>query len=519
MPPPDGHQETNTDVVVGDFDRLLAEARDIATVPPDKASDRSKYLTLIRETAVDIVLEYGLREQGDLIWQPSEGLWYRLTNGRLPWSALSDEHMKVFVTMLLRALQGDVPTHRGSDRNDVLAELKAELTPSVASTIDKADYAKPWHLDTGVVMEGRVVKNGVLRIGDDGQDHLEPVDERVFIRTALPWTWSGLNHKCPPRFGDFLCKVLPDDGDRLAFVRIVGMMLMKESASSQGFMFLRGQGRSGKGTINRLIKSLFAKKNIMSVRGPEGLATKFDLADIANVDLVTLDDIKERPTRGIERDKFDSGLGTVKNLRGGDAVDSERKYGVKATVTPNVVLLLTSNYGLTFAQGAQDALSWSESAWIFHFAEAIPVDERIPDFEDKVLGPELEDIFTYCVSAYAYFKGCHRGIPTAPKMRSIAMDARSDELLDDAKGDAGVFFDKYVTILDSEADAIGQRVSRTELRSAMATHLKMKEGQRPGNSVMSNLYSLIESEGGRKTKYKSEWHYYIRLGAAGNDDF
>ena len=195
----------------------------------------------------------------------------------------------------------------------------------------------------------------------------------------------------------------------------------------------------------RLLAALFGRENTVSESRPDNLAGRFATARLRGARLLTVDDMPARPRGGAAQGQHDSGLGIIKNLTGGDAIDYEVKYGTRRSFTPHVAVAIASNFAASFARGAEDATAWGRRMWMFAFEQPI-ADPAIPDYETAVLGPEHGEIFAYCLTAYARFKGALGRTPTAPELCSDAMRGRAAELVLDARGAAGQFVAQRITI-------------------------------------------------------------------------
>ena len=457
-------------------------------------------------------LRVGLMESMDHAYLPREQTWYRRTPDG-SWRPFATEELRGACEEVLQALQVGVSLHSSGDVGRVYERMCALRTPRAAAGIAEDDWQSAWGMDTGVVHAGMPMRDQIVRVTEQGTIATEPLTPTIFVRAVLPFGWTEADAvPLPPKFGAFLDAVMPDRADQDAFCRIVGCMLAGDAPSAQGLLFLRGVGRSGKGTMMRLVECLFGEACVASEREPGALTGRFATYRLLTARLLTIHDIPQRPSRGSERAAFDGGMGVIKNLTGRDRIDAEVKFGERISFRPSVAVGVVSNHRLAFARGAEDAKAWGERIWMFDFpreVEAVP----ITDYEQTVLAEEHAGIFAFCLNAYAAMKGAHGAVPPASAFRSPAMTERIGELVRDAEGDVGRFFHEQCTITDPEG-ALVAYTSKRDLRAALGAHL----GKDPTVGHLRSFYALLEAHGAVKTRSQGEDWFTVQLGAVSDDD-
>ena len=459
--------------------------------PAASAPTVAKQRRALREMAA-YCLGQGLIASKDHVYLPREQTWYRRRRDGA-WRPFATGELRTACEEVLQALQAGGSLHTSADAARVYDRCCALRTPPAAAGIAEDDWQRAWDMEAGTVHDGVPMRDQIVRVTAQGTIATEPLVPTIFVRAVLPFSWTGgVPTALPPKFQAFLNTAIPDPDDQQAICAIIGCMLAGDAPVAQGLLFLRGVGRSGKGTMMRLIECLFGEASVVSEREPGALTGRFATHRLLTARLLTIHDIPQRPMSGSDRSAFDGGMGVIKNLTGRDRIDAEVKYGERISFRPVVAVGVVSNHRLAFARGAEDAKAWGERIWMFDFLTEVD-GPPIPDYEQRVLGDEHAAIFACCLGMYAAMKGATGGVPPAPAFRSPAMTERIHELVRDAEGDVGRFFHECCTVLDDDG-ALAPYTSKQELRAALGAYL----GKAPSVGHLRTFYALLEANGAVK---------------------
>lgn len=378
--------------------------------------------------------------------------WFERRDGR--WRALASELFKARLSDLLDQwfVDSDDVKHGGAayqwrreDPLEMEVHLRARSQPPGWEMLSDLDREKPFNLDTGELLHGAAFGQTMVTVDQDGELTEWDIEPRDFFRTNAGYEWAGATDEPPDEFGKWLAFVFPDDeDDRWALAVIIGAIIMGDLPKLQSMLMLIGEGGTGKGTTIRLIDKLLGDDAMYEVRSPALLGGQFSMSHVRGKRLLVVSDMPARPNRGQLQGDFDKGMGTIKNLAGGDRVDIEVKYGVKAeSRLLNVAVIVASNYEPTWIVGAEDASAWERRLLPFKFLQ-FPEQEDA-QFLDDVLIPELPEIAAYCVTQYA---DARRHIweteqrPLAVRdLRPPGMKLRLAQIIAAARGEAGQFID------------------------------------------------------------------------------
>lgn len=388
--------------------------------------------------------------------------------------------------------------------NNAVLEVKGRWrdlsVPESVRVLRPADFLRAHNLDTGELVGGVPFADCTVSVGRDGAITTRSHDAREFYSWALPYGWAGVLDAPPARFAEFLQQTFDgaeDSAERgLLLCELIGMTLAG-GAATQVIPYLKGVGRSGKGTVLRLLTALLGGDDrVAGYTSPAKLAGRFALDKLVGKGAVILGDFPKTPLRGFARDEFLAGCGVLKSISGGDPVDAQAKNGATVSVRLDLVIWCSSNYLPGWVQDAEDSTSWAERLLPIRFDRGRAPAERIPNYEIDVLGGEFAEIAGYCIGRYvaALERGCVLG---GGRGALFTRPASTDSLLAEIVGGA-----------DARIHEFGDRrirrerggwVSRRDIRAALSASLDNDAT----DTQAAALYEWIEGdlgavEGGRK---------------------
>ena len=138
-----------------------------------------------------------------------------------------------------------------------MTSLKNALIPDCVDTalLPEEDRWGNYHLDTGELVRGTAFENGVLADGE-----LIPINPRWFFTTSRPYAFPERDPGRPSLFDAWLEGRLPDPQTRRATWELMGATITQKLASMQLMVVLIGTGRSGKGTLLKLMEMLIGRE-------------------------------------------------------------------------------------------------------------------------------------------------------------------------------------------------------------------------------------------------------------------
>lgn len=215
------------------------------------------------------------------------------------------------------------------------------------------------------------VENGVL---DLRELELQSFSPEKPARWKLDVAWSQ-DPDSPKRFVRFLKALFPQPEDRDLALTVMAMALLGNPF--QKVVILIGPGGSGKSTLVKLMEELVGPEHATQLNLPHA-DERFQSAEWEGKLLLHQEEADNEMLRKNSR--------VLKALSGGDRIAAERKYQQERTrFTPRAVPVLSSNERLRLP------LDGDESAWkrrllvLETSCGQVPEEERIPDFEQKLL--------------------------------------------------------------------------------------------------------------------------------------
>jgi putative DNA primase/helicase len=304
----------------------------------------------------------------------------------------------------------------GDDRKDLLKHaLRTESAGRVTSMIALARSELPilvadldrdqWLLN---VSNGTIdLKSGALR------EHRA----EDFITKIAPVDYDP-EATCP-KFEAFLHTVFAGRRPLIDFVQRVAGYSTTGVTSEQKLILEHGGGANGKTTLNQAIET--AMGDYAQSTPPETLMIKYgddggpseDVARLHGARFVS--SVETADGRRLAESK-------VKQLTGGDKVTARYLYGHYFEFRPTFKLWYATNH-LPTVRGQDEAI-WRRILKI-PFDVTIPEPERIPDYFEKFLAPELPGILTWAVVGCLLWQS--EGLNPPDEVRKATSDYRNDQ--------------------------------------------------------------------------------------------
>ena len=227
------------------------------------------------------------------------------------------------------------------------------------------------------------VQNGLLDLEKHTPRDLCPSDYATF---RLPMGYDK-TADCP-RFKEYLEAVTRSGSDRKKLQEYAGYVLMHGQMPHHKALFLAGPQASGKSTFIDVLSSLLPD-DVVGASTPHQLTRRFGKMELYETWLNVSADI---PSDMIEN------LGTFKMLVGKDRVAAEMK-GVQEKVKfiPTTKHVFSANQ-LPEVYDADDAF-WRRIL-IVPFPETIPRDDRVDNFDEKLVEEEASGILNWVLEGY-----------------------------------------------------------------------------------------------------------------------
>ena len=348
------------------------------------------------------------------------------------------------------------------DVGETVFLVKSKVQPEGWSKVSERDRQKPFHLVTGEVFDGIAFKNRVVWIDDDNLLQRKKITRDIFVRSASDYDWDELYEEdedsdAPENFSNWVGWMLEDDGVCQSFVRMLGALMCGHLPKLQVAPLLIGQAGTGKGTTIRLIEALVGEESVVSHRSPIQVGGRFAMSGLRGKTVLSVADLANRPRGGSSQATFDDGLGTIKNLVGGDAVDIEVKNGGVTSQRLPIAVVMATNFAPRWISGAEDSGAWDRRLIPFEFVN-IP-EKREDNFFEKVLLPEVPHIAVFCILEYVNWRSENTKV-SGTDLRGEQQELFMRAVIRNSKSDAAKFVDDRII----EGD--GLSVHRKALRQA-----------------------------------------------------
>ncbi len=235
------------------------------------------------------------------------------------------------------------------------------------------------------------VGNGVLRIADKT---LLPFSPSYRFRNKIGVAYNPAAH-CP-MFENVLIAPSLDVEDAKLLMVYCGLVLCGRNVS-QKIMLLTGTAGAGKGTLIRILKTIYGEANVGSLRTDQ-LDQRFELGLHVGRPLLYGADVPANFLSGASAAK-------LKSYTGGDPLTAELK-GSNSTVSMqgDFNIVATSNSRLTVhLEGDVDA--WLRRLLIIRYEKPKP-EKVVPDLDKKILEQEASGVLNLMLEAADWQAAC-----------------------------------------------------------------------------------------------------------------
>ena len=310
-------------VVDADWTRGVGPRRTLASL--GKGDGKNGSYTQRRQAEMEVVIGGVNSWIGD--WVRSENLvhWrgrFRVKRGSL-WLTESDAVFRQDLQKALAKAQGDTSKRRvGTEtRASALESLKDAVVPPATSELllHPINHLKNYNLQTGRLLQSTAFTNGTVTLDPAAPDGfaLGSPDHWDFFTTYRPYAIPAERPPDPEHFNTFLAFRWPDPTTRLAIKQVIGASLLQRLAREQHFVFLKGPGGSGKGTLTRILSELIGFPFICTVPNLARLASsQFATSPLEGAALLLVADATDTAKRR-NHDAIGDGLTFLRNLTGG----------------------------------------------------------------------------------------------------------------------------------------------------------------------------------------------------------
>lgn len=293
---------------------------------------------------------------------------------------------------LARGVDGEMYEYREGiyerDSDIVTKRVAAALGDRYSTTIQKQAEAHLLNvalMSVGVralsagYLDYIVLENGVYNWQ---QDTFEGHNPLLGALTRLPIRFD--RNATAPKFSQWLRDVLSDDSDLQRHVwEIVGYLLMTGNPL-QKMVLLYGEGGNGKGTFLRVIRALLGEENYSAISLHTLVEDRFAAAGLYGMIANISGDLSSRFVNEPE---------ILKQITGGDAITTARKYGHQFTFVPYAVPIFASN---DFFRTSDTSFGWRRRWEVIEFARKV---SDLGDFDERALLGEVQGIFNQAMGA------------------------------------------------------------------------------------------------------------------------
>ena len=292
--------------------------------------------------------------------------------------------------------------------NSFSTALKDELTPPCIdhNILPPEDRSMNYDLDTGTLINGGAFRNCVVTVDPELEPKLQvrPRGPREFFISTRPYELPDADPGRPRLFDDWIRGRIPDERTRLATWEYMGATITRQLHLLEMAVALEGDGRSGKGTMLKVMQMLMGKTSTRVISGgPASLAkSQFTLAGFENASLVLVPDAPDAPKQANSffMEQYKSGAGLIKSMIGNDPVTIQYKNRDVFDAIVNAAFWIESNFPFrSFIQGDHDSFSWSERLIFIPMEESMLAVERKPEYWLRFKN-EVSAIAWHAIDAY-----------------------------------------------------------------------------------------------------------------------
>lgn len=219
-----------------------------------------------------------------------------------------------------------------------------------------------------------MLKNGVYHWRDD---RLTGHDPLLGALTCLPIVYDPT--ATAMNFETWMHQVLLGDEEIIRHVwEIIGYTLMTGNPFHK-IVLLHGSGRNGKGTLLRVLRRLLGDDNYSAISLHDLVADRFAASGLYGMIANISGDLSA---------KFLNEPEIIKQITGGDAITTSRKYGQQFTFVPYAVPVFATN---EYFRTSDTSYGWRERWIVVEFSHADVT--KLGHFDEQELFSELPGIF------------------------------------------------------------------------------------------------------------------------------
>lgn len=245
------------------------------------------------------------------------------------------------------------------------------------------------------------VKNGVIRIDDDGAE-LIPPDRKQGLLYQLPCVFDSAAQA--PVFEKFLNQILPDPDIRSLVQEYVGYTLTGDTRYQVAQLWI-GEGANGKSTLTDIVRALHAKTAALDM----GKLTGFQIEPLIGATLVQVDEMPQN----VDQQRF-------KTLVSGGLAMVERKHRDNLIIEPTAKWILCGNHLPVIRD--QSTGFWRRLQ-IVPFGVHIPTGERDGLLAKKIIDNELAGVLNWSIAGLLRLNARGHFPPPSGAMLSALDDA------------------------------------------------------------------------------------------------
>jgi putative DNA primase/helicase len=286
-----------------------------------------------------------------------------------------------------RGIDGEYYEYRNGvyvrDEHAITRRVAAALGAKYSTTVEKQTEAHLLNVtipNVGVrdlpsgYLDYIVLRNGVYYWRDDRLDSHDPL---LGALTCLP-----LHHDpdaAAMNFETWLHQVLMGDEEIIRHLwEIIGYTLMTGNPFHK-IVLLQGGGRNGKGTLLRVLRRLLGDENYSAISLHDLVQDRFAASGLYGMIANISGDLSS---------KFVNEPEIIKQMTGGDAITTSRKYGQQFTFVPYAVPIFAAN---EYFRTSDTSYGWRERWAVVEFNH--PDVTKLGHFNEQDLFEELPGIF------------------------------------------------------------------------------------------------------------------------------
>ena len=400
------------------------------------------------------------------------------------WRTESDQFFRQDLQRSLAKSLGDPRLRlvRTDQRSAAIESLRDAVSPPVVSELLLApnDYLKNYDLLTGRFLDTTAFENGVVELDPDASHGFRLVtpDHWHYHHTHRPYPLPQELPPEPEEFNQFLEFRWPEPKTRLAIRQLIGATILQRLADENRFVFLKGPGGAGKGTLTRILDALIGSEAVFAVPNVARLASsQFALSQLETAALLLVSDPTDTATRQ-NRDALSDGLSILRSMTGQDKVPMESKGKDQYTARVNASVWITTNFPISdWVTGDADRDSWKRRLMPIPCTVQLPENKQHDDYEKRFVS-EYPAIAWHCIAAYAEMRHSHQQYSWSREM----LELRTEQI-----GGHLETINKFTGELRLEP---GTWTGRRQMRAAYCRKLKCEFIP---NGTAQDLYRAVEA--------------------------